>query len=101
MTPDMDKYLAMVEDYDLSDAEKRELILAVWSIMEAFVDRAFGMDPTTIALDSAQQVNSAGKGTAGGLESVYHRAAMRAETIAVKEDTHDAKSCHLRPRFER
>lgn len=101
MTPDMDKYLPMVEDYDLPDAEKRELILAVWSIMEAFVDRAFGMDPTTIALDSPQQGNSSSKDTAGGLESVYNRAAMRAEPMPVKEDTHDAKSSYLRPRFKR
>ena len=101
MTPDMDKYLPMVEHYDLPDAEKRELILALWSIMEAFVDRAFGMDPTTMALDSAQQSNFSGKETTGGLESIYNRAGMRAEPIAVKEDTHDAKSCHLRPRFER
>ena len=101
MTPDMDKYLPMVEDYDLPDAEKRELILAIWSIMEAFVDRAFGIDPTAIALDSAQEGNSSGKGTVGRLESVFNGSAMRAEPTALKEDTHDAKSRHLRPRFER
>lgn len=48
MKPDLEKYRAFVDGFDLSDAEKTDLIHTVWRIMEGFVDRAFGLDPATL-----------------------------------------------------
>ena len=45
MPADLEKYRHYVEGFDLSEAEKTELIHTVWAIMESFVDRAFGLDP--------------------------------------------------------
>lgn len=45
MQPDLEKYRAYLEQYDLTDAEKDQFILDVRAIMEAFVDQAFGSHP--------------------------------------------------------
>jgi len=45
MPLDTQKYFHFVEGFDLSDAQKRELIRTVYSIMESFVDQAFGVHP--------------------------------------------------------
>lgn len=38
-------YVGTVGNFDGSAAEKAELVRVVYSIMESFVDRAFGVDP--------------------------------------------------------
>lgn len=43
--PDLDKYRHHVAHFDLTEAQKTELLLTVWRIMQSFVDRAFGDDP--------------------------------------------------------
>lgn len=58
MTPDLQKYRPLVEEFDLTDAEKDELIHTVWQIMESFVDRAFGVDPTQQAVRAAGMTDS-------------------------------------------
>jgi hypothetical protein len=45
MTPDFDKYRHYVDGFDLSETQKRELVQIVWSIMESFVDQAWGLHP--------------------------------------------------------
>lgn len=45
MKLDIQKYTRFVEDFDLSGKQKRELIQAVWQIMESFVDRGWGIHP--------------------------------------------------------
>ena len=45
MQPDFEKYRAYLQQYDLTDAEKDQFILDVRTIMEAFVDQAFGTHP--------------------------------------------------------
>ena len=42
---DLSRYRRHVEHLDLPDEQKDELLLALWRIMESFVDRAFGDDP--------------------------------------------------------
>lgn len=42
---DWDYYGQMLEDSDLSDAEKVEFINTIWSIVGAFVDLGFGLHP--------------------------------------------------------
>ena len=49
MTPDIEKYRRFVDHYDLTEAQKVELIHSVWAIMESFVDRAFGLDSVQIS----------------------------------------------------
>lgn len=45
MQPDINKYLPMLENMDLSREQKIELIHDLWNIMESFVDRAYGIHP--------------------------------------------------------
>lgn len=45
LTIDWDAYLPLFEDEDISEAEKRELIEALWSIVVSFVDLGFGVHP--------------------------------------------------------
>lgn len=45
MKPDINKYLPMLNDMDLSREQKIELIHDLWHIMQNFVDRAFGVHP--------------------------------------------------------
>ncbi|MEP3348004.1 MAG: hypothetical protein ABJN34_03255 [Litoreibacter sp.] len=42
---DWDAYLPLLEDEDISDAEKEELIEALWYIVISFVDLGFGVHP--------------------------------------------------------
>lgn len=42
---DVAKYQAYLDDPSLSDAEKEEIIKALWSIMMTFVDLGFGLHP--------------------------------------------------------
>ena len=38
------KYMSHVEDFDLTEEQKIELLQTLWTIMEAFVDIGFGVD---------------------------------------------------------
>jgi hypothetical protein len=51
MTPDIEKYRKYVDQFDLPENHKMELIHIVWRIMESFVDRAFGDDPVQHCLE--------------------------------------------------
>ncbi|WP_157063699.1 hypothetical protein [Phaeobacter sp. 11ANDIMAR09] len=42
---DWDAYLPFLENEDISEEQKRELIEALWSIMVSFVDLGFGIHP--------------------------------------------------------
>lgn len=46
--PDYDRYAPYITDLDLSPAEQRELLGVVWSIMTAFADMGFGIEPTQL-----------------------------------------------------
>lgn len=45
MPLDIEKYRHFVSGYDLSEQEQTELIKTVWTILESFVDQAFGRHP--------------------------------------------------------
>ena len=45
LTIDWDAYLPFFENEDISDADKRELIEVLWSIMVSFVDLGFSIHP--------------------------------------------------------
>ena len=45
MPLDIEKYRLYVSQFDLSEQEQTELIQTVWTILESFVDQAFGRHP--------------------------------------------------------
>ena len=47
---DLSSYLVYLEGSDLSEAQKIDLIRTVWSVMESFIDSAFGIHPEQQAL---------------------------------------------------
>lgn len=50
MQCDISRYAPFVEDFDISADRKAELIRIVWTMMQSFVDRAFGDAPEQILL---------------------------------------------------
>lgn len=42
---DVEKYQSFLDDTDLSDAQKEQLIEALWSIIVSFVELGFGVHP--------------------------------------------------------
>lgn len=58
MQPDLEKYWPYLDGYDLSDSEKRELIHTLWSMMESFVDSAFGTHPVQQCLHAKARCDS-------------------------------------------
>ena len=57
MKPDTEKYLAMIDDWDMTREQKIQYIHDLWHIMEGFVDRAFGQHPVQHARDKSSQAN--------------------------------------------
>tara|TARA_Y100000815_G_scaffold213551_1_gene198402 strand:+ start:629 stop:880 length:252 start_codon:yes stop_codon:yes gene_type:complete len=49
---DLDKYMPLVDAFDISDDHKRELLKSVWRIAQNFVDRAYGIDSTQISVEN-------------------------------------------------
>lgn len=41
---DVDAYAAEVEDFDMTEDQKRELLVTLWSIMRSFVEMGFSGD---------------------------------------------------------
>jgi len=57
LTIDWDLYGQYLEDSDLSDAEKRQFLEALWSIVVSFVDLGFGVHPVQLATEKAKRGN--------------------------------------------
>lgn len=51
MTPDYEHYLNHLEEFDLPEARKIELIGIVYGVMESFIDTAFGVHPVQTAME--------------------------------------------------
>jgi len=58
MMPDYEEYRAYLDEFDLTEAQKRELIDTVWAIMQSFVDQAFGLHPVQLARREPEQGRS-------------------------------------------
>ena len=52
---DVDKYRDHIKDFDLSEAERVELLKTIWLIMAAFVDLGFGVDSIQILSSSDEK----------------------------------------------
>lgn len=81
VTVDVEKYKELLDDPNLSEAEKESFLQALWSIVVAFVDLGFGVHPLQEvcaqelkeAFDKADGTDSNGKqkrdgSRAGGLD---------------------------------
>lgn len=56
---DPESYRAYVQLQGLTDRQKDDMIRVVMSIVESFVDRAFGDDPTQLAVEAAHRDDDA------------------------------------------
>ncbi len=83
LTLNVDKYLPELEDTDLSDAEKQEFLAALWSILVAFVELGFGIDPVQNACGQvAKEYFEATKNHAVDVEFEEHSSAKKFDTAA-------------------
>jgi hypothetical protein len=61
---DAAKYMAELEDCELSEAQKAELLQTLWFIMATFVDWGFGVDSVTRALPALADFSSSAESDA-------------------------------------
>ncbi len=52
---DVEKYQSYLDDVDLSDEQKKELLEALWMIMRTFIDIGFGLHPLQQVLPEDEQ----------------------------------------------
>ncbi|MEM6890132.1 MAG: hypothetical protein AAF636_18655 [Pseudomonadota bacterium] len=57
---DVEKYQAYLDDPSLGDAQREELLRALWSIISAFVELGFGVHPTQQACGQVENGLEAG-----------------------------------------
>ena len=58
LTLDVDRYQKYLDDADLSDAQKQDVLEALWSIIVNFVDLGFGVHPVQRACGQPSEVGS-------------------------------------------
>lgn len=61
MRPDLQKYLPYVEAFDLTEAQKADLLCALDTMMASFADRAFGLHPAQQCQVSSNSIKRVGK----------------------------------------
>ena len=54
---DAEEYLPHLAEFDLSDAQARELLTTLWNIMTAFVDLGFGVDSVHRYLPALREIS--------------------------------------------
>lgn len=59
MQPEYDEYRPYLKRFDLTDEEKDEFILALWTMLEGVADRAFGIHPYQQVVDNSNVSDSA------------------------------------------
>lgn len=101
-TLDINKYRKYVDDYDLTEEQKVELLQTVWSIMESFVDRAFGLHPVQQCqkdcsekdLQSPAEIVESGKYTSVVRNGSAPKFEKKKNSSRIKKET----SPHVRPK---
>lgn len=68
-TDHLARYRPYLDGFDLTDAEKTELLQALWTIMGSFVERAFNDDPVQHALGATGKASELATGTTHSAES--------------------------------
>lgn len=51
---DVEYYQAFLDDEDITDEQKKELIETIWNIVVTFVDLGFGIEPVQQAIEAGQ-----------------------------------------------
>lgn len=59
---DCEKYRRFVEHYDLSDAQKQELLDTLWNMMVQIVDMGFGFHPIAKIMDELLKIEASDSG---------------------------------------
>ena len=67
MPVDVQKYRKHLDGFDLTEAEKADLIHSLWTIMESFADRAFGLN--TALPGAARDAWRESRGQTDGVDS--------------------------------
>lgn len=62
------KYLPMMEEFDMTEAQKIEMLQTLWEIIRAFVDIGFRMDICGQFLKNLEQV---AEGESGGVDWLH------------------------------
>lgn len=94
--PDYDRYAPYIADLDLSPEEQRELLGVVWSIMTAFADMGFGIEPTQLICGwieetrrrSAQTNDDAVEWTGSKTQKTFNRAAHERSGESDSDESH-------------
>ena len=58
LTLDVDRYQKYLDDADLSEAQKQDVLEALWSIIVSFVDLGFGVHPVQRACGQLPEIAS-------------------------------------------
>lgn len=94
LTIDWDLYGQYLEDSELSDAEQREFIEVLWSIVVSFVDLGIGIHPAQLATKDAceQNAQNSKSGTldSGSMVNCRHTSGLQA---SLKDFSVSAKKC--------
>lgn len=73
MPPDIDRYRKHVDHFDLTEAQKTDLIHSMHHMMESAVDRAFGGDPTQLCLSRVGSKDASVDGDVINLDQSKYR----------------------------
>ncbi|MEO0613723.1 MAG: hypothetical protein AAFY83_10445 [Pseudomonadota bacterium] len=82
---DIEKYISQVEDFDLTEQQKREFLETLWAIMVSFVDLGFGIHPVQEVCGKLLE-NSANPALTAPIE-VQSLQSIITEHITVSNDT--------------
>ena len=61
MPLDLTRYAHFLDDFDMPEREKSELMHTLWQVMESFVERAFAGELVASGMGVKQIVDSAGR----------------------------------------
>jgi hypothetical protein len=83
LTVDWQLYAQHLEDSDLSDEDKREVIEALWTLVVSFIDMGFGVgSPAQACGKTAQHSPSSAAGVLPSLQDHWNEAATKSGTKA-------------------
>jgi|APHig6443717817_1056837.scaffolds.fasta_scaffold01152_2 hypothetical protein len=53
--PDFEKYRDYMREFNMTDADRDEITLALWNIMNHFIDQAYGEHSTQLGTNARKQ----------------------------------------------
>lgn len=83
MTPDLDKYRSYIKGHALTPEQEDRLIHSLWQTLERLADRAFGLDPVSLARERECVSDSFDRASAVGSD---HNAAHDQQDAPVRAE---------------